>query len=89
MLRIRGVRRSSVGPGASAKNIWRPAMRSAGSTAMKRAMMPMLPTHSLRLRHRKMPSLTMSKSVRIVAPVPVNPDIDSNSASVGAKPFAE
>ena len=86
---MRGLRRSSVGPGASAKNIWRPAMRSAGSTAMKRAMMPMLPTHSLKDRHRKTPSLTASKSVRIVAPVPVRPDIDSKSASAGAKPFAE
>ena len=51
--------------------------------------MPMLPTHSLRDRHRKTPSLTASKSVRIVAPVPVRPDIDSKSASAGAKPFAE
>jgi len=72
--RRRGVSRSSVGPGASAKKSWRPAMASCGKSPTNRTMMPMPPIHWVKARHMKSTGPTAEKSVIVVAPVVVSED---------------
>ena len=78
---------SSLGPGASAKNICRPAIASLGSTAITSAITPIPPSHWVKARHRKSPSEWAEKSRKIVAPVVVNPDMDSKSPSMTETPL--
>ena len=88
--RMRGVSASSSGPGASAKNICRPATASAGRTATKRTMMPIPPSHCVMQRQNRRPRLKPphSFSWKIVAPVVVRPDMLSKSASRPDRPWA-
>ena len=74
---MRGVTFSSVGPGASAKNICRPATANWGRMATNRTMMPMPPSQWLRPRQKKKALGYKAKSLRMVAPVVVKPEIDS------------
>ena len=46
----------------------------------------MPPSHCVMARQKKKPRPGVSKSVRMVAPVAVIPDIASNSASMGSRP---
>ena len=88
VLRSWGVSFSSVGPAASAKKSSRPPTASRGSTAMNSAMTPRPPSHCVRARQKNIPRPSAPKSVRIVAPVVVRPDIDSNRASTNGNPAA-
>ena len=81
-----GVSFSSVGPGASAKKSRPTPIASRGRTATKSVMTPMPPSHWVSDRQNSSPRLKTLKSVKMVAPVVVNPDIDSNSASIGDSP---
>jgi len=74
---IRGVTFSSVGPGASAKNICLPATENWGRIATNKTIIPIPPSHWVRLRQKKKDFEYREKSVRIVAPVVVIPETDS------------
>jgi hypothetical protein len=49
-------------------------------------MTPMPPSQCVTARQKKIDLPNCPKSRMTVAPVVVNPDIDSNSASIGPKP---
>ena len=78
---IRVVIFSTVGPGASARAINRPPMPSAGSREMARIRMPIAPSQWLKERQNWIAFGATDKSEITVAPVVVNPEIDSKSAS--------
>ena len=58
----------------------RPPTFSAGSTLTASTINPMPPNHCVMLRKKRIPWATPSMSARIVAPVQVKPDTDSNNA---------
>ena len=62
-------------------------MARRGSTATNSAITPMPPSQLVRPRQKKMPLPYSEKSRNTVAPVVVRPDIDSNIASIGPRPF--
>ena len=74
----------SRGPGISDSSSWRPPTRRRGSTAIASTMIPMPPSHCVNCRQN---SDRVRESLRCrsgrVAPVVVNPDIDSKYASIG------
>ena len=73
-------------PGASAKNNSRPPIARRGRTATKSAITPIPPSHCVSERQKKIPRPKAVKSTITVAPVVVNPDIDSKSASMNPMP---
>ena len=79
--RTRGVRRSPVGPGASASSRLMPPEPTVGSTATTNTMTPIPPIHCVIDRQKSRPFDVASMSAVTVAPVVVNPDIASNKAS--------
>ena len=79
--RTLGVSRSPVGPGASAASRLMPPEPTVGSTATTSTMTPMPPIHWVVERQNNSPFDVASMSAITVAPVVVNPEIDSNSAS--------
>ena len=52
---------------------------------MDKTMIPMPPSHWIKLRQTRSPGLSPSMSVRIDEPVVVNPEIDSKQASTNKK----
>ncbi len=83
MARIRSASSSISGPGISDSISWRPPTRSRGSTASASTTIPIPPSHWVNCRHISIEWSTASMSVRIDAPVVVNPDIVSKYASTG------
>jgi len=83
-----GLSLSSVGPGASALNNWRPATASLGRMAKNNMMIPMPPSHCIKQRQNSKAFEWDSISVIMVAPVVVKPDMDSNRASTGCIPLS-
>ena len=57
--------------------------------AMDSTIMPMPPSHWIKLRHSKSPRLSPSMSVKIDEPVVVNPETDSKKASTNKKALSE
>ncbi len=78
---IRGRRRSGVGPGTSARKSCIPPTPRKGSTAITSTMIPMPPSQWVRERQKRMPWGSRSMLSNTVAPVVVNPDMDSKSAA--------
>ncbi len=76
----RGVRRSGVGPGASARASCIPPVPRKGRMATPRTMTPMPPSHWVSARQKAIPLGSVPGSSRIEAPVVVNPDAVSNTA---------
>ena len=59
-----------------------PPIPNIGIIAKDSTIIPIPPIHWVTLRQYRMPLLTASISVRMVAPVVVNPDMVSKNASV-------
>ena len=75
---MRGVSADSfIGPGVSARKIWRPPMPSSGSTATISTMTPMPPIQCMKVRHRLIDTGSASSPVSTVAPVVVSPEAAS------------
>ena len=68
---------SDIAPDDSAENSCMPQMPSMGSTASDSMMMPMPPSHCVRLRQKRMPCGALSMSVSTDEPVVVKPDMVS------------
>ena len=62
------------------------SIASLGSTATNSVMTPIPPNHCVIARQNNIARPSRSKSVKMVAPVVVNPDIDSKKASMGRRP---
>ena len=82
--RTRGVSRSPVGPGASASSKLMPPEPTVGSTATTNTITPIPPIHCVVARQNNTPGPVPSIGRKTVAPVVVNPEIDSNIASSNA-----
>ncbi|MBA7590946.1 hypothetical protein ES708_33090 [subsurface metagenome] len=79
---ILGCSLSGVGPGTSAINNCIPPMPNIGRITSERTMIPIPPSHCVMLLQNNNPCDRDSMSLRIDAPVVVNPDIVSKNASV-------
>jgi len=79
---ILGCNLSFVGPGISAAYSCMPPIPSNGKTATDSTIIPIPPIQCVMLLQNKIPFGTASISIRIVAPVVVNPDMVSKNASV-------
>ena len=71
----------TVGPGSSARMMCMECSPPMGSTAMMKISTPMPPIHSRKLRQNSPARLSVSTSFTTDAPVVVNPDTVSNTAS--------
>jgi hypothetical protein len=80
---MRGVSFSTPVPGISASMSCWPPTASRGRIASASTTIPSPPSHCVKLRHRSSARGIASMSVSTVAPVVVNPDIDSKYASTG------
>src|SRR6056297_768413 len=78
----RGVNLSGTGLGTSALYNWMPPTPRNGRMARERTIMPMPPSHWIRLRQNKRLGAAPSMLVITDEPVVVNPDTDSKKASV-------
>ena len=76
---------SGIGLGTSALYNCIPPTPKKGKMAMDKTMMPMPPSHWMKLRQSSSPRLKPSMSVKIDDPVVVNPETDSKKASTKRK----
>ena len=79
---MRGVSFSLVGPGVSALYSWNPPIPKKGIMAMENTMMPIPPNQWVKLLQKRTLLGRISTSLRMLAPVVVKPEVDSNIASV-------
>ena len=79
-LRIFGTILLTVGPGLSARSRWLAWPPIFTSDSMN-TRMPMPPNQWVKLRQKSIPLSSASTSVRMLAPVVVNPETVSNTAS--------
>ena len=79
---MRGLSLSGTGVGTSALYSCMPPTPRNGRIATDRTMIPMPPSHWIKLRHSKSAFGSVSIPVKMEAPVVVNPETDSKKASV-------
>ena len=79
---IRGTNFSIVGPGTSARITWMERSPAKGTMAMTKTNTPIPPIQWVKLLQNRIPLGSVSISVRILAPVVVNPDIVSKRLSI-------